>query len=561
MGPTYLYVHESNEVFVMVQLEHKQCDELSKVEQPWLQKLGVVGVLGIPDNAGVIHDHPLFEETVGDSDFLVKMTFCRSNILNKPGRMWFLSQLSKVSIPFMPAYFPHGFLPPPAFEDATLSDTPSMLELPYSAPLGFSSTINPSPSPLSSLLLSTPGSPSIYPASAPYMFSFGDDILWPLSLTVVSDSVTVFEALEESHEVVTGNPTSTNAHGELTMISGISHFDLVIFKEGQTEITVGWQSIASRETDKYRGPIREASGYWMSSVKANPDEVRTRNYRIWAVRRQRWSGMINQQGLRLCMKYKQSLLLFGWFHYTKSKLRKVMKGAMTPLTNFCDKGESSKQQVIVRLVELLNSECLVNVQAAILELVDHQVFAELLWTLMLMPISGLADERQSARVADFFAEDICTSTKCLAQNPVCYLLILRYNRSAALPDNADHFEETLGKDRHKELMIFRDHKVMHNVLMDVLSPMYDKPHLFPQFTQAVTRLSFIKYENVLHFDPKTQLPRTVGKTKMLKTITNVQPIEESDPEGVHTNGLPNNNGFQYLRSLTDVFCFIADFQL
>ncbi|KAG1765161.1 hypothetical protein EV702DRAFT_1051111 [Suillus placidus] len=91
MHPTYLYVHESDQVYMMVQLDHEEhpfsafknrhfyfigymaahgevsplyCDELSEVERPWLQKLNVVGVLSIPDDVGVIHDHLLFAELV-----------------------------------------------------------------------------------------------------------------------------------------------------------------------------------------------------------------------------------------------------------------------------------------------------------------------------------------------------------------------------------------------------------------------------------------------------------------------------------------------------------------
>ncbi|KAG2335408.1 hypothetical protein BDR05DRAFT_954096, partial [Suillus weaverae] len=243
--------------------------------------------------------------------------------------------------------------------------------------------------------------------------------------------------------------------------------------------------------------------------------------------------------------------LLGWFEYTKAELRKVMKGAMTPLTKFCSDGGPSRIHEIMRLVELLNSERLVDVQDAISELVDHQVFAELFWTSMMMPIAGLTDGIQSGRVADFFVEEIWTSTKCLAKCPVCYLLILIYQTMLII------WKKHLGKDRQKELTIYRDHKAMPDVLMAALSPMYIKPYSFPQFTQAVIRLPFIQYENVLHFDPKTKLPRTIGKAKIPRTMDVLEPIGVF--EGGHTNSLPNNTGFQYFRSLSDVLFNVTSF--
>ncbi|KAG1798574.1 uncharacterized protein HD556DRAFT_1440281 [Suillus plorans] len=142
------------------------CDGLSEVKRPWLQKLNILGVLCIPNDVGVIHDYPLFAELVGDSDFLVKTSFCRSNILVKPGPMWFLSQLSEASIPFTLAQFPHGF-PPPILEDNTFSygqqlsvitDEPSsMIELPLSAgPTVTTLTRYPSPRFVSNIKTTAP---------------------------------------------------------------------------------------------------------------------------------------------------------------------------------------------------------------------------------------------------------------------------------------------------------------------------------------------------------------------------------------------------------------------
>ncbi|KAG1765162.1 hypothetical protein EV702DRAFT_1213722 [Suillus placidus] len=271
------------------------------------------------------------------------------------------------------------------------------------------------------------------------------------------------------------------------MRSGINQFDSVILKEGGTDITIGWQIFRTH--------------------------------------------------------------LLGWFEYTKAKHRKVIKGAMTSVTNFCDDSEFGREEEITCLVKLLNSEHCPDVQATISKLVDEQAFAELLWTSLLMPTEGLADGKKCGRVADFFPEDICTSTKCLAEDTICNLVTLLYQMMLLI------LRKLLGKDRKKALAVYMDHKVMSDIITAALCPMYEKPYLFPEFTQAVMRLPFIQYQNVLNFDPKMKMPRMIGKTKVARTMHDVKPI--STVEAFEAGILPNNAGFQSYRSLVDVFCSLT----
>ncbi|KAG0703604.1 hypothetical protein DFH29DRAFT_874419 [Suillus ampliporus] len=516
MHSTYLYVHESNQVYMMVQFDHEEhpfsvfrdrrfhfigymaahgkvsplyCDELSEVEKPWLQKLRVVGVLGIPDNAGAIHEHPLFEETVGDSDFLVKTSLGQqlSVVTDDPPSMLELSLFAHPTV---------------------TGDTPSMFEPPHPAP--FNNAINPSP--LDSLLLTTPNSPSIHSTSAAHMFDF---TLWPLSSTVVSDSVTAFEASEELYGVA-GNPTPTDAHVQL-------HPDLQwresIDLWGKYEPTQ--RTNIERSLKKSRSWLRLLtltkallSGSLWVGLYGNPFKITAVEYRraitsnfLTALRIEgktydevRDQPLILKEGRTEIAIGWQILRthLLGWFDHSKSELRKVIKGATMPLTKFCDASESGREEEITRLVKLLNSERCLDVQAAISKLVDGQAFAELLWT-------SVVDANRRV-----FGGRYHMSLDNTTQFYQTMLLALK---------------EHLGKERKEELAVYLDHKVISDVLIAALGPMYQQPHLFPQFTHAVMRLPFIQYENVLHFDPKMKLPRMIGKTNISRTMDDVNPID------------------------------------
>ncbi|KAG2336480.1 hypothetical protein BDR05DRAFT_1005835 [Suillus weaverae] len=111
--------------------------------------------------------------------------------------------------------------------------------------------------------------------------------------------------------------------------------------------------------------------------------------------------------------------------YANSKvgMRKVVKGAMMH-TNFGDLVSLEKR--IGDLVALFNSGHLSQVQEAISDVIDKQVFKELLWASLFYPVSDLADVRRDGRIADLFPEQILSRSNCFAQKPTGHLMTLIY---------------------------------------------------------------------------------------------------------------------------------------
>jgi hypothetical protein len=66
----------------------------------------------------------------------------------------------------------------------------------------------------------------------------------------------------------------------------------------------------------------------------------------------------------------------------------------------------------------------VQVQKALVKLVVHQLFRELFWVALLIPVEGLADGKHSGRIADLFPDELCASVGCVSQDTVGNLLTL-----------------------------------------------------------------------------------------------------------------------------------------
>ncbi|KAG2737478.1 hypothetical protein P692DRAFT_20883522 [Suillus brevipes Sb2] len=463
--------------------------------------------------------------------------------------MWFLSQLLEASIPFTLAQFPLGF-PPPALEDNAFSyeqrspvaDVPSSMNEPslsthttvsrdtplvFRPPRPAAFNVANSLPPFDHILLSAPDSSSLS-ASAAHMFSFGHNALYPLPSTGVSDSLPPFEATEEPREVA-HRPTlpgvRVQLHPDLQWRESIDHWGECEPNKRATILRLMGKTRWLRILTLTRALL---SGSLWVGLYGNPFKITMAEYRraitcnfLTALRLEgkTYEEISNQP---VILMDGQTEVAIGWhmfrshllgsMEHTRSELRKVIKGAMTLITGFCDGSTSGLEQEISRYVKLFNSGNCLDVQAAISALTDTQAFAELVWTALMMPIGGLADGKKDGRVGDFFSEDILTEkVKCLAGITFYQTMLLV-------------LKQLLGKERKKELAVYLDHKVMSEVLMGALVPMYEKPLEFPQFTNAVTRLPFIQYENVLHFDPKLKLPRTIGKTKISKTMDDVKPI-------------------------------------
>ncbi|KAG1888387.1 hypothetical protein F4604DRAFT_1916309 [Suillus subluteus] len=261
--------------------------------------------------------------------------------------------------------------------------------------------------------------------------------------------------------------------------------------------------------------------------------------------------------------------LLSLFDNTKSELRKVVKGVMSPVTDFCAKEEI--KTMIKRFLSILNSghsqaisdrvdtrtslaqPYIVQVQEALAELVVHQLFREILWVALFVPIDGLADRKSSGRIADLFPEELCASVGCLAQDTVGNLLALIYHMMLLVLREGPNKESVTSYKRHE---------VMNEVIISALAPMYANPDKFPKFTETIMSLPFIMYEHVLDMNPKKKCPGMNGKDRkgremedIVKTIIVTPP---NDVPGRH--GLPNSRGFYCYRSFTDVFCIPSDFE-
>jgi hypothetical protein len=56
--------------------------------------------------------------------------------------------------------------------------------------------------------------------------------------------------------------------------------------------------------------------------------------------------------------------------------------------------------------------------------VVHQLFRELFWVALLIPVDGLAEGKHSGRIADLFPDELCASVGCVAQDTVSTLVTL-----------------------------------------------------------------------------------------------------------------------------------------
>ncbi|KAG1854231.1 hypothetical protein F4604DRAFT_1686076 [Suillus subluteus] len=202
-------------------------------------------------------------------------------------------------------------------------------------------------------------------------------------------------------------------------------------------------------------------------------------------------------------------------------MRKIVKGTMVH-TNF---GSSvSLEKRIKDLVTLFNSGHLSQVQEAISDLIDKQVFRELLWASLFHPISDLADGRHDR--TDFVKVQLF---------------------------GAETDESSLDLDS-ESVANFYGANEMNNVIMLALDVMYNQLDRFETFTETVKYLPFVISANVLPISPKTGAPRLIGtgKVKATRTMDDIEDIE-IQPICILFGKLPNCRGCSYLKSMRTVW--------
>ncbi|KAG2110218.1 uncharacterized protein F5147DRAFT_772485 [Suillus discolor] len=526
------------------------CDESVVEQSPWLQVLHVVGVLNIPDNFNVGNNHPLFAVTPSDSNFLCETPYGRPNILEKMGPVWFisialtsmlylpnftvlwqLSQLLHVLIPFNPP------LPPKEFPHSTnlaFKDTHKLLchaaNEPVASTSGHSThfthfTITDQLPPPASLtatddayLLDTllglaPHIPFDIQSTTMMHLLNDNNMGWPAPNPFISD-LGEPGPWEKPSEVVTDKPAPIDANLEL-------HPDLQ-----WRDSDYLWGKLESADKKKILCLLGKKLCCWYRVIKL------TKALILGSL----WVGMhrnpfnisdVNEQRIITCSflttlqidgktytdLMEQPLILkkgkkrtpIGWqvihthllllFNNKKSELRKVVKGVLLPITGFC--AWDVIKEMIKQYLLVLNFGHDEAVQEALAELVIHQLFREVIWVALLIPVNGLADGKHSARIVDLFPDELCASVGCVSQDTIGNLLTLIYHTMLLI------LRQGLNKE---SITSYKRHEAMNEVINSVLSPMYANPKEFPKFTETVMSLPFIMHEHVLNMNLKKKRP-------------------------------------------------------
>ncbi|KAG1858588.1 hypothetical protein C8R48DRAFT_775025 [Suillus tomentosus] len=187
-----------------------------------------------------------------------------------------------------------------------------------------------------------------------------------------------------------------------------------------------------------------------------------------------------------------------------SELRKVARGGTTPDAEF---GDSTEQEAEIKLliIDLMNSGDENMIREAICKLIVTQGFREILWAALYRPIADFPQGQ--ARLADLYPEAIQTLTGYLGKGIVGVLVTLMYQ--SFIPSHAE-------KTNLKTLELYPR-------IMAALDVMYAHPHRFDTFFDAVLKLPHIREENVLSIDPKTRHARLI-----VDPITNLKRMKMMD---------------------------------
>ncbi|KAG2102864.1 uncharacterized protein F5147DRAFT_776213 [Suillus discolor] len=581
MIPVWLYVPQRPEVLQqLVQLNHEEhafvmltkgsydligyladhyqispiyCDTALKQGQPWLHQLYQIGwlILEEADTTQLVL-HALFHMTPAGGAYIsaISSSYCRPNSQGVPLPTWSLENLRARSVQFHPAPFPYGY-PPPTYPTVTPTAQST-----YEAQASSSNIVEAYPldTPLSSDALSTIDLQSMSNADLDFGYQH-----WGLSTTTSISSISEStwpvsnELIEASYE----QPVPNDFHPDLQWRDKNA--------SEWTTLTQSQRTTLNREMKQSLWPRIVLLTRWLfmgalwigqdrDSLSVSPPDVRcliTNSFLIALdMVNTSYEEMLAQQviiiedGQTVSVGWKAFRVnLAKTLDNVKADLRKVIKGAMSTYTNFCQ--VHNMEERINYFVSLLNSDTRYQVQRAISELIVEQLFRELLWASLLRPISGLGDEGRNGRVADLFPEEILSKFKCLAQQPAALIIQIYSTMIMVLkeinPSNIDyHTSDT-----------------MHVIIMSALDEMYAQPHLYPNFRGAVMALPFLTECNVLPIEPKSQRPGFVSNRSRRRRMLDVVDIDtQSNTNDASMNvfgKVPNNGGFTYEKSLRSVW--------
>ncbi|KAG1894273.1 uncharacterized protein F5891DRAFT_985161 [Suillus fuscotomentosus] len=513
------------------------CERSFQEARPWTGQLMQLGWLIVPGERDTTHLHELFTATPTGSTYIsvITPTCCRANARGIPMSTWLLQELLNASVQFSYAPFPDGYLPP----IVTSVQQPMYDVLP---PANSSALDNM----LSDVLLA----PAFDLTPTEFQELNCGYNYWELStitsLSGIDDTAQPFldqvDELDEVDGVLTKEPVLEVFHPDLQWRQSKGGVWDTLNRKQRESLTCAmkktfWWRIMMLTRASFVG------GLWVGE-RQNPTihqvEVRHRvtNSFLTALHLTytTYKEMLEQP---VVITFANGVTVSaGWpefhrnqlakaFNESKGELRKVIKGAMSPYTNFCDSFDTVEMR-ITHFVGLFNSNNINDVRQMISELIREHVFSELLWVSLFHPNSKLADRKCSVRLADFLPEEVFSDFTCLAQKPVGNLMMLLYQLMVI----------TL-KEREALVIDYCGPEDMNEIIMSALDNMGS---------------------NVLPIAPKSGLPRiTTEETgKRFRNMTDILPIE-TQPISDSCIVVPNSGGFCSTKSLRLVSDVLASF--
>ncbi|KAG1732433.1 uncharacterized protein EDB91DRAFT_1251786 [Suillus paluster] len=564
------------------------CDRIFEDDQPWIHALLQVGTLVVPGKGDINYIHNLFAITVESGAYVrsINSTCCRPGVKGLALPSWLLPELNG-SVQFHHAPFPLGYLPPERLivADSCAVETPT-----FSTSMQFPS----GHSPLEHFDFADPVLPyamemPTFSTPAPGLdctdftnsdFNFYDQSTG-YSASGVDEQLTLEETNEIQLELVFDEqpqvvPPSLEWRDSISTVDGVKHTQIFRFMRRSP-----WNRIITLTKCLFVG------GLW-TGASGNPFRISVTNTRCLITNcfltsldmaQKTYEAMESQP---VIMKIsKTETVSVGWpvlhlslaklFSSAKSDLGKVLKGAMSAHPNFATK----MSQKAISFVLMFNSGKSSQVQQAISDLISHQIFREVLWASLLYPIEGLSDGKRDGRIGNLFPEEsflplsFCiklTEVVSIYQIYHTLLLIMKDGKKKRKNKTKIEAEAGVGNKVEAEVEVEVEVEVdadidianilepapMNDIIMTALDHMYDQPHMFPAFSEAVRSLPFIMSTNVLQIatklrHAKSTISDTTGDRRM--NLEDIQPIIIQPIPTGQFGALPNGDGFSSPRSL------------
>ncbi|KAG2113275.1 hypothetical protein BD769DRAFT_1673809 [Suillus cothurnatus] len=566
-GPLWLYFPQKNQALQVIQLptdnhpldEHyvligylahnhsqisplygPECEMVPAISSGFSNvNLPIVGMLAIPQGPGNTGFHTVYERQLSDGDFLrvVETKFCQADTSRHSSQVWPLSALDH-TIQFNEALFPYSFPPPALLGTIKVAPISHVLQL-------FAPAITEEE--LASLM------PSVMPSligDMDYDYScYTDDSLMQFETNHIED----FDHIDTFSPIV--NP-SIAFHQDLIWQGEDTSIDNMYRKAINHALN---RSLWKRSLFVMKGIY--VGSYWVGLQNAfdlleklpgalEKDKCLLSSCFVMAVEMSHTTLQeLHEQPLMV--ETQTGVQAIGWnvLHLTFTKyiksrnieMRKVIRGCILSNTGFS--GTEKDDQDAKKSHKFTTSLIEIQVQQAILEIVQLHMFSKLVWVSVFQHNSGLAEGNHQGRIADLFPKEIQGQDGLLGSGLVVTLLTVIYHTLHIwLPDR------TPG----------RKLSAMHRIIKTSLGKLYANEYQFPLFHEMMRKLPFITIANVLPIDPKALEPKMSVNDNWLRNMSNILPIVMYEMDTTHP-GLPNvvftSPHSQRAMQEVDVACF------